>query len=67
MTNDHYLLSYVNSPQEQIDHYKIRFLLHKYIYLLHKVLIPVRSGAGLRLGVNAGYMRFREKGSWIPF
>ena len=31
------------------------------------VLIPVRLGVGLRLGVNAGYMRFSEKGRWLPF
>ena len=32
-----------------------------------KVLIPVRSGAGLRLGVNAGYMKFSHKQNWLPF
>jgi hypothetical protein len=31
------------------------------------VLIPVRLGVGLRLGVNAGYMRFSEKNRWLPF
>ncbi len=31
------------------------------------VLIPVRSGAGLRLGINAGYMKFGHKQNWIPF
>ena len=31
------------------------------------VLIPIRVGAGLRLGVNAGYMRFSEKQRWVPF
>jgi len=31
------------------------------------VVIPVRSGAGLRLGVNAGYMRFSRKQRWVPF
>ena len=31
------------------------------------VLIPVRLGVGLRLGVNAGYMRFSEKSKWLPF
>lgn len=31
------------------------------------VLIPVRTGAGLRLGVNAGYMRFSKKQKWVPF
>ena len=31
------------------------------------VLIPIRVGAGLRLGVNAGYMRFSKKQRWVPF
>ena len=38
-------------------------------YLKRKdvVLIPVRLGAGVRLGANVGYMRFSKKGSWLPF
>lgn len=31
------------------------------------VLIPVRLGVGLRLGVNAGYMRFSRRQRWLPF
>ena len=31
------------------------------------VLIPIRVGAGLRLGVNAGYMRFSQRQRWLPF
>ncbi|KUR70056.1 hypothetical protein AQZ52_14350 [Novosphingobium fuchskuhlense] len=31
------------------------------------VLIPVRFGAGLRLGVNGGYMKFRRTQNWVPF
>jgi hypothetical protein len=31
------------------------------------VLIPIRAGAGLRLGVNAGYMHFSHKQRWLPF
>jgi len=31
------------------------------------VLIPVRLGVGMRLGVNAGYMRFSERNRWVPF
>lgn len=30
-------------------------------------LIPIRMGAGLRLGVNAGYMKFSKKQRWLPF
>ncbi len=31
------------------------------------VLIPVRVGAGLRLGANVGYMKFSKKQRWLPF
>ncbi|HWT11915.1 MAG TPA: DUF1134 domain-containing protein [Allosphingosinicella sp.] len=31
------------------------------------VLIPIRLGVGMRLGVNAGYMRFSERNRWLPF
>ena len=31
------------------------------------VLIPIRTGAGLRLGVNAGYMKFSQRQRWMPF
>ena len=31
------------------------------------VLIPIRLGVGLRLGINAGYMRFSERNRGLPF
>lgn len=31
------------------------------------VLIPVRAGAGLRLGANIGYMKFSHEQKWLPF
>lgn len=31
------------------------------------VLIPVRMGVGLRLGVNAGYMKLSKTSRWFPF
>ena len=31
------------------------------------VLIPIRVGAGLRLGINAGYMKIRKTQKWVPF
>lgn len=31
------------------------------------VLIPIRTGVGMRLGLNAGYMRFSKKNRWLPF
>jgi hypothetical protein len=38
-------------------------------YLRHGdvVLVPVRMGAGLRLGINVGYMKFSHKQRWFPF
>ena len=30
------------------------------------VLIPVRLGMGLRLGINGGYMKFSHKQNWLP-
>ncbi len=31
------------------------------------VLIPIRSGVGLRLGANVGYMKFSRRQRWLPF
>lgn len=31
------------------------------------VLIPIRLGAGVRLGANVGYMKFTNKSRWLPF
>jgi hypothetical protein len=31
------------------------------------VLIPIRMGAGIRLGINAGYMKFSKNQRWLPF
>ena len=31
------------------------------------VLIPIGVGAGLRLGINAGYMKFSKEQKWLPF
>lgn len=31
------------------------------------VLIPIRMGVGVRLGINAGYMKFSKKQRWLPF
>ena len=31
------------------------------------VLIPIRMGVGMRLGINAGYMKFSKKQKWVPF
>jgi hypothetical protein len=31
------------------------------------VLIPVRLGVGLRLGINGGYMKISRRQNWVPF
>ena len=31
------------------------------------VLVPIRSGVGLRLGANVGYLNFTPQSTWNPF
>ncbi len=31
------------------------------------VLVPIRSGVGMRLGANIGYLKFTPKATWNPF
>lgn len=31
------------------------------------IMAPIRSGVGMRLGANIGYVRFTEKPTWNPF
>jgi hypothetical protein len=31
------------------------------------VLVPIRSGIGLRLGANVGYLKFTPQATWNPF
>jgi hypothetical protein len=31
------------------------------------VLVPIRSGIGLRLGANIGYLKFTPSATWNPF
>jgi hypothetical protein len=33
----------------------------------HMVVVPIRSGLGLRLGANFGYLKFTESPTWNPF
>jgi hypothetical protein len=30
-------------------------------------LVPIRSGIGLRLGANVGYLKFTDSPTWNPF
>ncbi|QDM41467.1 DUF1134 domain-containing protein [Altererythrobacter sp. TH136] len=47
--------------------YVIGGLNASYMRKGNTVLIPIRVGAGLRLGINAGYMKFSKKQRWLPF
>ena len=31
------------------------------------IMAPIRSGVGMRLGANVGYLRFTEMPTWNPF
>jgi hypothetical protein len=31
------------------------------------VVVPIRSGVGLRLGANVGYLKFTPQSTWNPF
>jgi hypothetical protein len=31
------------------------------------VVVPIRSGVGLRLGANVGYLKFTPTATWNPF
>jgi hypothetical protein len=31
------------------------------------VVVPIRSGLGLRLGANLGYLKFTDRPTWNPF
>jgi len=31
------------------------------------VVVPIRSGIGLRLGANLGYLKFTDNPTWNPF
>ena len=54
-------------PAAEGHAYAVGGLTASYLRRGDVVLIPIRLGVGLRLGVNAGYMRFSEKNRWLPF
>ena len=58
---------YKRFPAGEGQAYLVGGLTVSYLRRGDIVLIPIRAGAGLRLGVNAGYMRFSEKQRWLPF
>ena len=58
---------YERYPAAEGQLYAVGGLNASYLRKGDVVLIPIRVGAGLRLGVNAGYMRFSKKQRWVPF
>lgn len=58
---------YERYPAGGGDAYFVGGLTASYLRKGNVVLIPIRMGAGLRLGVNAGYMKFSERQRWQPF
>ena len=58
---------YKRFPAGEGQAYAVGGLNASYLRWGDVVLIPIRVGAGLRLGVNAGYMKFSKKQNWLPF
>lgn len=58
---------YKRFPAGEGQAYLVGGLTASYMRWGDIVIIPIRVGAGLRLGVNAGYMKFSEKQRWLPF
>jgi hypothetical protein len=54
-------------PAGEGQAYLVGGLTASYLRRGDVVLIPIRVGAGLRLGVNAGYMKFSKEQKWVPF
>jgi hypothetical protein len=58
---------YERFPAAEGTAYAVGGLNASYVRKGDVVLIPIRVGAGLRLGVNAGYMKFTKEHKWLPF
>ena len=58
---------YERFPAGEGQAYLVGGFTASYLRKGNTVLIPIRVGAGLRLGINAGYMRFSHKQRWLPF
>ena len=57
---------YERYPAGSGDAYLLGGMTASYMRKGDVVLIPIRMGAGVRLGVNAGYMKFSKKQRWLP-
>ena len=58
---------YKRFPAGEGNAYLVGGLTASYMRSGDVVLIPIRMGVGMRLGVNAGYMKFTDKRKWLPF
>ena len=58
---------YRRFPAAEGDVYLVGGFTASYLRRGDIVLIPIRLGVGWRLGANLGYMKFSEKGRWLPF
>lgn len=58
---------YERYPAGEGQAYVVGGLTASYLRKDNVVLIPIRMGAGLRLGINAGYMKFSKEQRWMPF
>lgn len=58
---------YKRFPAGEGNAYVIGGFTASYLRKGDVVLIPIRLGVGVRLGVNAGYMKFSRKQKWLPF
>ena len=58
---------YQRFPAGEGNAYFVGGLTASYMRSGDVVLIPIRLGAGLRLGANVGYMKFTENQRWLPF
>src|SRR5690606_13797600 len=58
---------YKRFPAHEGQAYLVGGMHASYLRRGDVLLIPIRVGAGLRLGVNAGYMRFSKEQKWLPF
>lgn len=58
---------YRRYPQAEGRAYFVGGFSATYLRRGNVVMIPVRTGVGVRLGANIGYMKFSEKSRWLPF
>jgi hypothetical protein len=58
---------YRRYPQVEGRAYYVGGFSATYMRRGNVAIIPIRLGVGVRLGVNAGYMKFSEKSKWLPF